>query len=66
MNDIPRVQWLMQSGRYLVRRGILTGNTYLIPAFVHLTAESRHLQRQGTDGLRCRVHIQADATTKSL
>ncbi len=46
--------------------GADTGNTYLVPAFVHLKAKARHLHRQGANGFRCRVHIQAEAAAKSL
>ena len=66
MDNRSLTQWFVKAGIHRLRCRILTGNAYLVPAFVHLTAESRQLQRQRLDGFRCRVHIQAEAAAKSL
>ncbi|CST28076.1 Uncharacterised protein [Shigella sonnei] len=66
MDDRSLTQLFVKTGVHRLRCRVITGNTYLVPAFVHLTAKARHLHRQGANGFRCRVHIQAEAAAKSL
>lgn len=66
VDDRSLTQLFVKTGIHRLRCRVITGNTYLVPAFVHLTAKARHLHRQGANGFRCRVHIQAEAAAKSL
>lgn len=40
MDDRPLTQRFVKTGVHRLRCRVLTANTYLVPAFVHLTAES--------------------------
>ena len=43
VDDRSLTQLFVKTGVHRLRCRVITGNTYLVPAFVHLTAKARHL-----------------------